>query len=486
MWKVSRDLSLKAKIHANYGANEDYYDFIRSYKSDWFNYVAYIDENTVKKHADRAKKLDTIEEDQLNLENINVTEVDVDYLKENFKEDISLDVVSNKTTTTVNLPARTPVSIQDQTKRNAFAISVGGMVVSIQWLPQNIPESEVSYLAVSLTYNPDGVNLLDPEFSIYNKSNHSTNKSAIQIWKYDVGKNELDLEHVLITSNHGTAHNLKWVPLTSTETTLGVLAAQFTDGTVKLLKINKNLPKISILDQPSLSYSLSCTKSSLNITAYDFIGTEKILVGATDGSLSEFMLPFHYQGTDIDIPSYKTVVCAGPISSVCCALGAGGKYLCLIYSIARRPFSFIYDNSLQDVYTSIARRNTAPGFNYVLQNLVHSTLADVCQIFALRSAHSLSSSLTKLDSQVICTRVSEVLGHPFFAIGSSNGDVVIVNYMRKYLSARAAFRHTPLKIWKFLAPSNSRKQKEVSPHLGGTKMLLGASHMPLQMPVECY
>ena len=61
---------------------------------------------------------------------------------------------------------------------------------------------------------------------------------------------------MLITSEFGACSNLKWVPIQSNGTILGVLTGLFTDGNVYLFKIEESLPPYSIITEPSLAYKL--------------------------------------------------------------------------------------------------------------------------------------------------------------------------------------------------------------------------------------
>lgn len=451
MWKPQKDKTFRLKYTSQYGYNVDHFNFLNDYKEDWNDYVAYVNESLVEKYSSRSRKFDSIPLNKLNLDDTKYDSTDEDYVRENFKYTNPIALKSNSSTTKVDLVPETPVHLQEHTKRNAFAIAVGGQITCIQWLPQN-GNSTSSYFAVSLVNSVNGIKANDPNFSIFNKSKTRDMKSAIQIWKYDFDKNELKLQNMLITSEFGACSNLKWAPIQSNGTILGVLTGLFTDGNVYLFKIEESLPPYSIITEPSLAYKLHEGSTKINITSFDFIGSEKLVVGSNDGSIAEFMLPFRYNGNDIDIPNFKMGICWSAILSLMCIQNPTGKYLCIAHTGAHRSITFVYDNPLQDMYPTTVKLNTQPSFNYPLQNFVITNQAEQSQIAFPRTSHCTFISLARSDAYYTICKVSEILGHPFLITGATNGDICIMNYFKKFLGINSSLsKVTPLRIWKVLA-----------------------------------
>ncbi|RCK64178.1 Transcription factor tau subunit [Candida viswanathii] len=454
MWKPSKEASFKSKILTWYGNNPNKYNFLIKCRDKWVSNAAYVSEELVQEFAEDMRKLVPISSDQLNLSDLKLEPLTEEYIKEKFNKDIDLTVVRNSARTDTPLTTGSPAALKSSTKRNAFAVATGGQILSIQWLPRE-GESEVSYFAVSISNNPEGPGALNPEFSMFNKSKNPACSSAIQLWKYDFEKNEVSLENVLVTSDLGLGYSLKWAPIyTNGGGVLGVLMGVFTDGNVHVLKITESLPRYSKITQSSLLYS---GKDGTKITAFDFIGAEKILVGTTDGAISEYMLPFDYEGGDLDVPNFKEIVCWGAIQHLLCTDDESGNRLCIVYTAAHRCLSFVYDNSLQDVYAVVPRSHIQPCYNYVMQNLIIINLPDQSLMSSPRTNHYTGSAVAKTDFYYTACKVSEVLGHPFFLSGGANGDITVQNYMKKFMTSKAgATKAMPFRLWKFSAKPDGK------------------------------
>ena len=169
MWKPQKDKTFRLKYTSQYGYNVDHFNFLNDYKEDWNDYVAYVNESLVEKYSSRSRKFDSIPLNKLNLDDTKYDSTDEDYVRANFKYTNPIALKSNSSTTKVDLVPETPVHLQEHTKRNAFAIAVGGQITCIQWLPQN-GNSTSSYFAVSLVNSVNGIKANDPNFSIFNKS----------------------------------------------------------------------------------------------------------------------------------------------------------------------------------------------------------------------------------------------------------------------------------------------------------------------------
>ena len=221
---------------------------------------------------------------------------------------------------------------------------------------------------------------------------------------------------MLITSEFGACSNLKWVPIQSNGTILGVLTGLFTDGNVYLFKIEESLPPYSIITEPSLAYKLHEGSTKINITSFDFIGSEKLVVGSNDGSIAEFMLPFRYNGNDIDIPNFKMGICWSAILSLMCIQNPTGKYLCIAHTGAHRSITFVYDNPLQDMYPTTVKLNTQPSFNYPLQNFVITNQAEQSQIAFPRTSHCTFISLARSDAYYTICKVSKFSAIHFLSL----------------------------------------------------------------------
>ncbi|EGW30881.1 uncharacterized protein SPAPADRAFT_142526 [Spathaspora passalidarum NRRL Y-27907] len=465
--KFSRDQSFKGRFAHHYGYNSEYFDVLCKYKDDWSDKLFFVNEQMAKKYVELAKPIVTIMEEELNLAELSVTEMTSDDIQLLFTNDIPMKITYGKETHEVNLTTMdNTVDLTKLVKRNALILSPGGHITSLKWLPQVLKQDtpKVNYLAVSIINNPNGVgdSILNPELSMYdgNTTDHKIN-SAIQIWKHDLNTNELTLEHMLVTTNLGATCDLTWCPMYLEEgNVLGVLAASFTDGKLHLFRITKNLPQYAKVDQTSLSYvsqqSSEPQKSDpcTNIISFEFLGIDKILVGTTDGSIAEYILPFKRQEENIDdisIPSYKTKISDEPITSIVAAEYGTGEYIILINTISPIVFSYDYNNYIQDFHTPISRSTLPPSYNHVLRTFTVTPTVDSVGYIFLRSPQETMHSLLKLDSYLTSNHASEILGHPLNLSGTMSGQIIVLNYSRKILNGQKTTNRVlvPLQLWKF-------------------------------------
>ncbi|RLV93963.1 hypothetical protein JA1_002100 [Spathaspora sp. JA1] len=496
--KLSRDQSFKGRFLHNYGYNSTYFDFLRKYKDDWQDKLFIINEKITKKYVQYAKPIATLTEEELNIGDLTITELSQDAIESIFTNDIPMKILYGKEAHQINLTTMdSTVDLKKLVKRNALLLSPGGQITSLSWLPQRLEEStpKVNYLAVALINNPNGVSdsIINPELSMYNgnTTNHTIN-SAVQIWKHDLNTNELSLEHMLVTTDIGATSDLTWCPMYITEgDTLGVLAGSFTDGNLHLLKITKNLPKFAKVDKTSIRYR--CHYSPVpqksdpcnNITTFSFLGLDKVMVGTTDGFIAEYILPFKrkqdpdFENDNLSVPCSMIKMAEGPISSVVAAEYDSGEYVILINTTSPLTFVYDYNNPIQEFHSPVLSRSTLPpSYNYVLRNFTVAPTIDSLGYIFLRNPQENGNSILKLDSYIKCNHASEILGHPLNISGTTSGQILMLNYVRKIVNGSKTSNKflVPLQLWKF------KEDQQENPGLVVLQADFG--RIPVDTPVE--
>ncbi|KAI3402677.2 hypothetical protein KGF56_004558 [Candida oxycetoniae] len=502
MFKPTREANLRSKFLSSYGHNTKFYTILKQYKEDWGNTLFILDEELAKHYWLFSKHHLFIGEKELSvrLHELEVTLVDENYINFRFNTCLNLETVVGKEKTLLHLQQNSPVGLQKSTNRNASVIAVGGHITSMQWLPKDYSKNNndnSSYLAIAVINKDGGLAALQPtskELSVFSNLHAQKLESAIQIWKYNASLDEITLEKILVTSNFGAVTDIQWAPLYTDGNVIGVLAGVFKDGTVRILKISHTLPKFSRINTPSLSFYSNDPLLPANnnyvsrITCFAFHGSNKLLAGTADGFILEFELPFLTQhdnngnnnnnnDDDDDIsnssPNYKTFVSPGPISSIVSIRTSAAatsttpaaantttdrNSMILINGQASRGVAFLDANPIQDIYAPLHEKsNIKPTYNYLLQDVLVTTQnLESAKTLSLRSLQDTASETLRLSAYITACKLSEVLGHPFMLTGTNAGDIVIMNYSRKFLSSRGKGKaSSPLKIWKFQADNTN-------------------------------
>ncbi|KAK6459108.1 uncharacterized protein RJT20DRAFT_12027 [Scheffersomyces xylosifermentans] len=467
--KTSRDLSFKPRFRHNYGDDEEYYKFVDNYKEAWQKKLYYVDESVLREQAEK-KKLNCREFPSINIKDLNIDdpvteEIDEKSIQQDFLSQLTVDVTRGSSETSLDLNIHETRDLEELTTRKGLLLNAGGHITSAKWLhsPLNA-EAKSHYLAVAVIHNPHGLanSVNSRELSIFHKKEGQNEiHSAIQVWKYTLDTNKLELEKFYTTTELGGTTNLSWLPINveGDKSVLGVLVGTFTDGKLHLFKVSTQGVKYVNVTKPSLTYSLSNHSSKSgdetpNIITYDFIGSDKILAGLTDGCLAEYILPYYSDESDIidhNIPSYIQRVADGPLTSILVAEPEPKRYVILVNSTATQTLAYEYDNYLQGRITSFSVKSLSrPTYNHSLKMFISTSAWDSISFNFIRNPHEGANSLLKFDNFVSTTQSSEILGHPLNLTGTSDGDVVIVNYSRKFLNGAKTTNKTlkPLKLWK--------------------------------------
>ncbi|KAI5968791.1 hypothetical protein CANMA_002227 [Candida margitis] len=445
-------MNFRGKVLSNYGNNEQFYEVTKQYKAHWGEKLFVVDESLANlfKYASRSSQY--ISASDLHIKQVKVKEVDNEYVRFRFNSNLSANVLLGKTSHVVNLE-QNPAHLKEFTNRNVFAAAVGGFITSMQWLPNSLDQEDgISYLAIGVISGEKElaeVNAVSPELNVFNNTTQKNIRSSLQIWKYEALINQLELKHTLVTSEFGAVTDIQWAPLFTDHEVLGVLGCVFKNGEIHLLKIDDRLPEFSIVQNPSYRYK-SNSKWPSNLTCFSFVGTEKIIAGTADGYIMELELPFCKDG-DLSQPNFKTFVSDGPISSVVSVPISTGEHVTIINGQAYRGMAFSTSDPLVDVFSPLSEKSTIkPTYNFILQDVLLAHNPENSNILCLRSLQDTSSTMLRLNSHMTTFKLSEALGHPFMLTGTDTGDIILMNYTRKFFSSKGGNKvMVPLKLWKF-------------------------------------
>ena len=474
--QLVRDSAFKPRFLYNYGYDEKFYEYLLRYKEAWQDKLFYVDEQSLSESVTNEstcpRRLEGVTASRLNLLSYQY-EFSSREAQENSDLHKTLNVLAkrgDKVMLQKEISFMEKMSLGD-IGRNASIVNVGGHVVSSKWLPQgNSRNNEHPVLALSTVSTPGEMKniMREPQSSLfYVLDNEKSNiKSSIQIWRYDTEKLQFALYKYLDTEKFGICANLSWLPVevSDEENCLGVLSFTSSDGRLHLLKIETNESaetEIQKLKEPSLSYQLKLDYSNesetIKIISYDFLGFDKIIVGSINGLIAEFVLPYSgevrngdHDNDDILVPSFVQSVAESPVVQICVANPGIDKYFILALTTGVHNFVIEYKNFQQGrVLFPQSNCQLKPFYNHNLKVYVLSDVWDSVGYSFARHPHEKATALLKADGSVSTLHLSEVIGHPLVLIGSTFGEIHVVNMARKILNGSKATNKllVPLKLW---------------------------------------
>jgi transcription factor C subunit 6 len=451
-----RDVSFKARVRHNYGCNEQTYEELVKYKHIWQKSLFYVDEDSLAKGVAngnlQTKPVLTLSDLELNLPDPVVEPID------NIDHEVQLSILVTKGKDSKDEIIEYEQSIQINPRNGVLAFS-GGQITSMSWLPKPLNNfDDYLYLAVSVIYNPKGLHdsVISPQLSMFPKNlQENCIKSSVQIWKYSLTNNSAQVVKTYDVSNIGASSNLQWLQIyTKDSSSLGVLIGAFTDGKVHLIKISMNDTKYVKVIESSLTYTAPGGTDEASIVCFDTFGYNKLMVGMSNGCIAEYVLPYmHFDESvdlDVSVPSYIFRVETSSVSSVMVAEPETGKFLVVVNTTGYQGLVYEYDNFIQGRTISLSVRNVIkPVYNHALKVYL-STMPDSVYYNYIRTAQEKSNSLLKCDAFITSSSLSDILSHPLNISGTSDGDVILVDYARKILNGTKTTKKVlvPLKLWK--------------------------------------
>lgn len=468
---LTRDYSFKQRFTLNYGFNESYYQHCLQYKQLWQDKLFYVDEKQLKKDYDADKETikTLVQGDFSHFPTAVVELIDRQQLEKKFQP-IELQLtVDSKETSVLKFAETSEIPIEN---RDGVFLNAGGHITSMKWLPTDPSNAssgnEVEYLATAVIQSASALVINDVQLGLFSASNTGGKVAGgIQVWKYNTSLKEFSLYKFYITSESiGIATDLSWIPQYGTDDVLGVLSATFSDGKLHLLKIDTkqgNEPELAVLLKPSVSYSLPGDK----ITCYDFLGSERIVVGASRGSIGEFVFPSI--DSSFQIPSYIQLVTEAPITSITAGKrelsNSSNSYTILINTAGAQCFAIEYQDFQHGRVDSWATNSLIkPIYNQNLKLFVSDDSQDSLTYSFVRHPHEKSTFIMKVDGTITSFHQSEILNHPLNLNGNSLGEVHIINISRKILNGSKATNKVlqPLRLWKLL-----QQEGDLSIHING-------------------
>lgn len=457
----TKDATFKARIRHNHGCDQQLYDDVVEYKKTWEKNLFYYEEEQIQQiiQSGQAKQLPILD--------VNIPDLVEEHLEGVGELTKELAIILGKDGQEKShiIPFGELIDLKE-VSRKGLIFNTGGTITSLKWLPVPLTiEADVHYLAVSTIYNSDGLEktINNPELSIFKQSSGTALiRSTIQIWKYNLQTNTINIDRVYDTTLLGATQNLKWAPLyVENKDILGVLAGTFTDGKLHLFKINAKSNGYTKLAKPSFSYSPeSCFNKDFvpSFTSFDFLGSDKVIVGTNDGNIAEFVLPFSDE-VDLHIPSYVQRAVESSVTFVFVVDIEPGKYLVYINSSGTDIVAYEYLNFLQDRVVPSAKPVFKPTVNPRLNMVLYPHSADLMAFSFYRSVQDLGNFLLKVEGFLSAIEQSEILGHPLSLTGTSSGDVIVLNHTRKYLHGSKTSNKvlTPLLLWKLSYNNNNLK-----------------------------
>lgn len=466
--KSLRDLSFKPRFRHNYGDDEKFYDTVVNYKDTWEKCMFYLDEELLKKQVNEGKlfpkNIPDVSSAALNLKDLELETLGQEYVQNHYASEVEFTIASGDKESNNTLEFGKPIELKGVLNRNGLVFFAGGQVTSSKWLHLPLDSQlEVQYLAVSIIHNPNGLKdtINHPELSIFHrKGKENTIYSAIQIWKYNVTTTSLELFKFYDTTSFGATSSLEWLPInvTGDSNVLGALVGNFTDGDVHIFKISADHCQYVKVVAPSLTYSFSTTRTEskeiINITTFEFLGSDKLLVGLTDGCIAEFILPYYSETcedeNELHIPSSVTRIGDSAVSALSVAEPQPNTFLISVATTGVHTLVFEYQNFVQGRVVPLLKTNLKPSYNPSLRMFVLAPSGDSISYSFAKSPHETGNTLLRLDAVITISKLSERLGHPLNLSGTTDGDIIVLNYTRKFLNGSKTTSKVlvPLKLWK--------------------------------------
>lgn len=477
--KSARDLTYVQRFTLLFGLDQSMFDEFTDYAINWYNVLFYIEEEKLKsivnKGTHKVNGLRPMSEADLKID----SSFELDH-NQTPLDDENLQICISKGNSTIDYTLKTgePEYLKTFTGRNAIAINLGGCVTSSKWLPVSGVDSKELFLAVSVLNGNTGdikdlVN--SPDISLFNNSQDPKDiKTSIQIWKFDLSSNNLQLYHHITTTKFGATTNLSWLPMNVQSTkTLGILIGSFTDGRIHVLKIPKHeddKPRYSLCES-SLTYEIKDETTEKKhevtaITSYAVISDNKILAGLSDGTIAEFILPTYKTNSDfevnaeeedISIPSFLQRVSTSAIVSITVANPKEDIYYAYVTTSDLNNLIFQYDNQQIRTLRSYVQTVLESSYFPALRLFITLESSDVLGYFSARTPQERPTLMLKSEC-ISSFLISEFIGHPLAIIGDSLGSLYIVNFTRKLLAKSRASNKllVPLKLWSFFKDENDK------------------------------
>lgn len=470
----SRDVPFKVRIRLAYGCDQDAYDNIVDYKKHFESCVLAPPEKVVRTHL-KPTELPPIDtsgyvEPQMTPLTTPPSHAEVKFQTKKGDKQGSTHLV--------------PGATEDLGVfgRVGAIANVGGSIVLTRWLPTD--STEYQYVALSVIHTLLDLAISNFQLSMFPKPIDGSVSTSVQVWRYD-GNNDLQcLLFIDTLATIGITHNLQWLPtLTPESGVLGVLCGNFTDSKFHTIKISELLlsPEPSQhcykLKKPSFSVSLpDCA-----ISAYDFHEGSRIIVGTTGGHVGQFILPgdADYDVDECELPLWTILAFKTAIDTIMVADVDENSLVAVINSAGVPALGLELKNHVAgQVYLLAAKTWIKPLYNPQLKTYVIAHASDSISFNFIRAPSESSNTLVRFTSSITALIGLEVVGHPLALAGTAAGEVVVVNYARKFLNGTKVTSKVTVPI-RLLKLTYLNDELEVN----GDFALL-ATELPNQLPIS--
>lgn len=427
-----RDLTLKPRFLQTYGPDEDYYSKCLRYIKYWNTKLFYFEESDlgtcVEEQPDMIEKAGVVD-DILKLADM-IMSAKTELLVQELGLDSCINVQLKGSSSSLDWGSNVRLAAKERT---GIALNVGGSVIGSCWSPNHLTKK--CYLAVLVVSNGGDVNniITHEELSLfYTVKPDAIIRSCIQLWEYDIDTDDVVLAKLWDTSKFGACTNITWAPIVNSEM-IGLLSGTFKDGSLHLLKVTDSGPIFSTVEETTATYKLTDHSGKvIPIVSYDYLLNDRIIVGAVDGTVSEFVLPTHGDD-DILTPSFTYQAVESSVSFVTVANPTPHKYIIHVNSYGTQSVVFDYDdfnNRRLDSFDSMIKPVYHPG----LKLFICTDGNDTAAFGFTRNPQERQALLLKTDGLITSYGVSKYLSHPLLLVGNSFGEIFIVNFARKVLS----------------------------------------------------
>lgn len=432
----TRDVSFKTRMRYAYGCDQQHYDEILKYKKNFEKCMAIPPQDKVEKFL-TPPSLDVNN-------NIEPSELELGIEGDLTGLSIAFTATFNKTLMPKTLEDGDSISLDEPFSRKGGIANVGGLIVSLKWLPI-LDLRQEQYCAVSVINTPISDSINNFQLSSFPKPLDKSLQTSLQIWKYWPDTHALT-RHALIdtTGQIGVCNDIAWLPA-EVPGSLGAVCGCFNDGKWHLITIPLEEGNWT-LRRTSVTFEIP----DVPITAADFRSPHQIIVGTVTGHLAQFELPGQKAEYETEpqwmlqcfITSVTTVLVISdePGTDVALATSAG------VPAIAMELNNFV----VGQVLLLSPKTWIKPSYNPRLRLYLTVHSLDTLAYMFSRAPTESSTLLVRISSTITCHGTLERLGHPLGLMGTLDGDLVILNYARKLLNGVKSSKNiiAPIRVWK--------------------------------------
>lgn len=350
---------------------------------------------------------------------------------------------------TYNSGDGTPYPLPKEYKAG-FLLNLGARVQSVDWVPNQ--DGTEQYLAVSLLphQDPNHIPMKSTEAPAFNP--RPSSKSSIQIWKFRATEDRyIDCNTspslaTLLCTSWGDATMLKWCPTpcpVAAETeddSLGLLAGIWSDGAIRILSVAKPLPNKGTQRFAINKVAFEARPPNTVCSCLTWVSPTRIAAGCANGYIAVWDLPSYFSATKTKPrPSIYTPIQSTYILNIASLQPSRPQFLATTSLTGKITLTDLASPNPSSPSSTVFSRRQRIGqavlaWNDFSQSLISAEDTLFQKAWPFRRVVS-TVSTGRYPSLPTVTATSPC--HPFVLSGTTGGEVLTNNAMRRVTDSRA-------------------------------------------------